>query len=50
MIMGHTDALKLTSQVIATAQNPTLKQFAINVQPTINMHLLAAKTLIRTVG
>ncbi|QEH35566.1 hypothetical protein OJF2_41190 [Aquisphaera giovannonii] len=47
MIMGHTDALKLTAQVIATTQNPTLKQFALNVQPTIAMHLLAAKALMR---
>jgi predicted outer membrane protein len=49
MVMGHAEALKLTSQVIATAQNPNLKQFAVNVQPTINMHLLAARTLLRTV-
>ncbi len=47
MIMGHTDAFKFTSQVIGTSQNPTLKQFALNVQPTIYMHLISAKTLRR---
>ncbi len=44
MIMGHTAALKYTQTVVATAQNPVVKQFAINVGPTIYMHLLAART------
>ena len=35
MIMGHTQALQCTANVIATTQNPVLHQFAINVQPTI---------------
>lgn len=47
MIKGHSGALELTSQVIETTQNPTLKQFALNVQPTIDMHLVSAKTLFR---
>lgn len=45
MIAGHTQALQFTDQVLATSQNPVLKQFAVNVQPTINMHRLAAKAL-----
>lgn len=50
MIMGHSDALQFTGQVIATAQNPVLKQFALNVQPTIYMHLIAARSLLRRFG
>ncbi|WP_165228824.1 DUF4142 domain-containing protein [Aquisphaera insulae] len=50
MIMGHTGALKLTAQVIATTQNPFIEQFALNVQPTIWMHLITAKTLRRAPG
>lgn len=50
MIEGHTQALSFTDKVIATAQNPVLKQFAVNVQPTIYMHKLAAQTLLRRFG
>lgn len=47
MIMGHSAALQYTKTVIATAQNPVLKQFAVNVAPTIYMHLLTARMLYR---
>jgi len=47
MIMGHFAALKFTDSVVASAQNPTIRQFAANVGPTINMHLVTARTLYR---
>jgi predicted outer membrane protein len=50
MVIGHSDALGYTRSVIATAQNPVLRQFAINVEPTINMHLLTARVLARRFG
>jgi predicted outer membrane protein len=45
MIMGHTAALQFTYQTIATTQNPVLKQFATNVEPTVNMLLQVARLL-----
>jgi len=48
MIMGHTQALQFTENVIATTTNPELEQFALNVKPTIWMHRLAAQTIQRS--
>lgn len=47
MIKGHTLALAFTKQVIATSQNPVLKQFASDVAPTIYIHRLAASAILK---
>ena len=47
MIMGHKAALQLTNSLIPTEQNPVLKQFEVNVKPTVWMHLQTARTLYR---
>jgi putative membrane protein len=47
MIMGHTQALQFTRQVIMTTQNPAVKQFAIDIAPTIYIHRLVALALLR---
>ncbi len=50
MVMGHTAALQFTHTVIATTQNPVLRQFAANIALTIYIHRMAANTLLRGLG
>ena len=46
MIMGHTMALQFCDTLIDTTQNPVLKQFAVNVVPTVFLHRMGAHVLL----
>jgi predicted outer membrane protein len=47
MIQGHTMALQFCNSLIATTQNPVLKQFAVNVVPTVFLHRMGARGLLQ---